>query len=579
MIRWLRAALQRPIVPYSARDRPSEMSEMPTERNVSSRTLFIGNNIDFLRGINSDSIDLIYSDPPHTLKRAYEVLLGGELKIGDLGDFQALDQEEWILLDEIERRSASTYDIINAARLGHSQDMAAYLTFMGARLIEMERVLKRNGSVYLHCRPDASHYLKALMDSTFGADQFISEVIWKGRTVHGRATKWGLSHDVILFYSGREGHVWNRFYLQYPREYWEKYYRYKDSRGRFQLVTLTSPGVRSGLAGSEWRRVNPSDVGRHWAVPQRLLQDEYPGRTGLKRLSPQDKLELLDEAGLIHWPVDGNIPRYKLYSHAVRGIPLQDVITDIDSIPVRSRERTQWPTQKPLALLERIISASSDPGDLVLDPFCGAGTTCLAAEKLERDWIGVEVSPGAADVLSRRMQRELSAAQRDRLVSGVGLRVISKPPVRTDLSSSGQSTERGTDTDGMNRLKNLLYDYQNRKCNGCGYEVPMHLLRLDQCGSDVRLDRNPIGSQQLLCHTCNRLKNLLYDYQNRKCNGCGYEVPMHLLRLDQCGSDVRLDRNPIGSQQLLCHTCNSIKGRQDMNYLELQLYKRGILRS
>ena len=513
-------------MPYSTRDRSSEMSEMPTKRNVSSRTLFIGNNIDFLQRINSDSIDLIYSDPPFTLKRVYEVLLGGGLRIGDLGNFLALDQEEWILLDEIERRSASTYDIINAARLGHSQDMAAYLTYMGARLIEMERILKPNGSIYLHCHPDYSHYLKAIMDSLFGADQFVSEVIWKRRTVHGRATKWGLSHDVILFYSGREGSVWNRLYLQYPREHWEKYYRYKDERGRFQLVTLTSPGLRSGLAGGEWRGVNPSDVGRHWAVPQRLLQDEYPGRTGLKRLSPQDKLELLDEAGLIHWPVDGNIPRYKLYSYAVRGIPLQDVITDIDPIPVRSRERTQWPTQKPLALLERIISVSSDPGDLVLDPFCGAGTTCLAAEKLERDWIGVEVSPGAADILSRRMQRELSAVQRDRLVSGVGLRVISKPPIRTDLSSSEQFTELGSDRDEMNRIKNLLYDYQNKKCNGCGFEVPMHLLRLDKCGSDVELDRNPTGPQQLLCLTC-----------------------------------------------------NSIKGRQDMNYLELQLYKRGILRS
>lgn len=499
---------------------------MTAEYNVESRTLFIGNNLDVLRGINSDSFDLIYLDPPFTAEQSYEVHFGETVSVWEFDDFWALDQTELNWLDEIEHRVAPVYDIINGARASHSERLAIYLTFMSVRLLELERVLKPGGSIYLHCDPNSSHYLKTVMDAIFGANQFVNEIVWKRTSSHGGAGKWGPIHDVILLYSGKEGRKWNRLYQEYPSGYWEKYYRYEDERGRYQLVTLTSASVKSGPAGSEWRGINPSDVGRHWAVPLRLLQKEHPERTDLKRLSPQEKLELLDEAELIHWPADGNIPRYKLYTDAVRGIPVQDVIMDINPIAGRSRERTRWPTQKPVALLERIIGTSSDPGDMVLDPFCGAGTTCVAAEKLGRSWVGIELSPNAANILPARFKRELPEIwEGDDSLSEDWLRVMNDPPIRTDLSVMGSSERDRPDLDEVVRTKEALFESQNGRCNGCRHQMPLHVLRLDQSARRARSDRNPLGSQQLLCRTC-----------------------------------------------------IFIKGGRDMDYLELHLYKRGILR-
>ena len=281
--------------------------------------------------------------------------------------------------------------------------MMAYLTMMAQRMVELHRVLKPTGSIYLHCDPTASHYLKLLLDAVFGPENFRNEIVWKRTGSHGGAKRWGPVHDVILFYSASNNIKWNRSFQRYSLEYINDYYRYEDKRGKFRLVTLTGAGTRTGDSGKEWRGVDPTESGRHWAVPLNSLQNAYPNRTDLDDLSTQDKLDLLDDAGLIHWPPRGRVPQQKRYIDEGEGVPIQDIISDINPIGAQARERLGYPTQKPEALLERIINASSNEGDVVLDPFCGCGTAVAAAERLNRRWIGIDITHLAITLIRHRM--------------------------------------------------------------------------------------------------------------------------------------------------------------------------------
>ena len=179
--------------------------------------------------------------------------------------------------------------------------MKSYLIMMAVRLLEMKRILKPTGSIYLHCDPTASHYLKSLMDSLFGAANFRNEIIWKRTGSHGGSRRYGPIHDVILFYSATQDYEWNRVYQDYSSEYLENYYRYEDERGRFRLVTLTGSGTRYGDSGLEWRGVNPTDSGRHWAVPRQAIEEAYPDRDDLSDLTVQERLDLLDS--LLDWSI------------------------------------------------------------------------------------------------------------------------------------------------------------------------------------------------------------------------------------------------------------------------------------
>ena len=487
--------------------------------NVPNRTIFTGDNLDILRGINSECVDLIYLDPPFKSDRTYAAPLDSEARGAEFDDVWTLDdmKQEWI--DEIEYRRPSLFHLINGARLSNGESMAGYLTFMSVRLLEMHRVLKDTGSIYLHCDPAASHYLKSLMDALFGPDHFRNEIIWKRTGSHGGARRWGPIHDTILFYSASTRCQWNRAYQDYTSDYLDDYYRYEDERGKYRLVTLTGTGIREGDSGLEWRSINPTDSGRHWAVPSTALQNAYPDRADLNQLTTQQKLDLLDEAGLVYWPPNGRVPRHKRYADEGRGVPIQDMVTDIRAIGLHARERTGWRTQKPLALLERIIRASSNPGDMVLDPFCGCATACIAAEKLGRQWIGIDKAPQAIEVLRGRATRELQ---------------IPMPEVEShsweDWTPTAQTvTPRRTD---------------------------LTLLHPANPQSD---------------------KELLYHSQNGKCKGCKYDLPLHVLTIDHISPRSRGGLDTITNIQLLCHTCNAIKGNRSMEYLREELHRRGIL--
>jgi len=277
---------------------------------------------------------------------------------------------------------------------------------MANRLIELHRVLKPTGSLYLHCDPTASHYLKIVLDGVFGKDGFKNEVIWQRTAAHGSARRWAPVHDIIHFVSKSDQYIWTNPSIPHHPNYISKHFRQTDKAGRrYQAISLTGAGKRNGESGQPWRGINPTNVGRHWAVPREILE-----RANLTGKTVQDRLDALDKAGLIYWPKDGDgTPRLIWYADELSGMAISDVWADVAPISAQAQERLGYPTQKPLALLERIISASSNEGDVVLDPFCGCGTAVHAAQKLGRKWIGIDITHLAIALIEKRLKDAFGA--------------------------------------------------------------------------------------------------------------------------------------------------------------------------
>ncbi len=355
--------------------------------------LFYGDNLSILREELADqSVDLVYLDPPFKSDQDYNVLFKerdgsrSAAQIKAFTDTWRWDQAAAVNFEQAVMAGGATAAAMEAFHnfLGPS-DMLAYLCMMAPRLVELRRVLKDTGSIYLHCDPTASHYLKMLMDAVFGAGNFRNEIVWKRTSAHSSANRYGPIHDALLFYSKTKSMKWNVVYTGYDSEYVEKFYRHKDDTGRkFRLSDLTGAGVRNGKTGRPWRGVDVTAKGRHW-------------------MFPPSQLDQLDRQGRIYWPPKGVMPAYKRFLDEMPGVPLQDVIVDIKPVPAQAAERLGYPTQKPVALLERIIKASSNPGDTVLDPFCGCGTTIDAAQKLGRRWVGIDVTHLAISLIKARL--------------------------------------------------------------------------------------------------------------------------------------------------------------------------------
>ncbi|MBA3964034.1 MAG: restriction endonuclease, partial [Chthoniobacterales bacterium] len=242
-------------------------------------------------------------------------------------------------------------------------------------------------SLYLHCDPTASHYLKIVLDGVFGKEMFRSEIIWKRTSAHSSAKRWGPVHDTIFFYARTDANLWTSIYTAYDEEYLRVFFDQTDAAGkRWKRTDLTGAGIRHGETGLPWKGIDITAKGRHWAVPP-------------------SELDKLDAKGRVHWPKkEDGMPRLKQYPEDLPGVPLQDLISDIRPMHNMSDERLGYPTQKPLALLERIISASSNEGDVVLDPFCGCGTAVHAAQNLKRKWIGIDITHLAISLIEKRLK-------------------------------------------------------------------------------------------------------------------------------------------------------------------------------
>jgi site-specific DNA-methyltransferase (adenine-specific) len=367
---------------------------------VETNALYYGDNLGILREyIPNESVDLVYLDPPFNSNRDYNVIFKDES--GRKSDAQILAFEDtWHWGPDAESQysyltntalnngkvPAPVSSIVAALRHGIGENqMLAYIVEMAVRLVELRRVLRPTGSLWLHCDPTASHYLRLVLDAIFGPENFQNEIIWKRTTAHSDSKRAGRIHDVLLFYARSEDHVWNKVHQEYDEEYVAKYYHYKEPSGRQYAsgdVAAAGPGPARMFNGV----LRDPPPGSHWRFTQ-------------------EKLDHYIAEGRIFFTANG-FPRYKRYLDEMEGTPLQDLWADKAVQPVVSwsKEGLGYPTQKPVGLLERIVKASSNPGDLVLDPFCGCGTALVASQKLGRKWVGIDVTYLSIAVMKARLR-------------------------------------------------------------------------------------------------------------------------------------------------------------------------------
>ena len=333
---------------------------------IDTRVIYCGDNLEQLKKLPENCVDLIYIDPPFNSNRNYEVFWG------ETKEKRAFDD-----------RHASTQ---------------AYIEFMRPRCLELHRVLKSTGSFYFHCDWHASHYVKIMLDQIFGENQFHTEIIWKRTSAKGLAFRsFPNNHDIIFYYTKNADYVFNRQYLSHNEEYIKNFYKYvePETGRRYRLDNLANPNKDRPNLTYEFLGVT-----RVWRWTKERMQEAY-------------------EKGLVIQTKPGTVPAYKRYLDEQEGIPVDSVWTDIPPVQSQSEERLGYPTQKPLALLDRIIKASSNPNDIVLDAFCGCGTALVAAENLNRQWIGIDVSPTACRVMAKRL-RDICGMKEDEKLWKIG---------------------------------------------------------------------------------------------------------------------------------------------------------------
>jgi adenine specific DNA methylase Mod len=371
--------------------------------SVAPNHLYYGDNLDVLRRhIADESVDLVYLDPPFNSNRSYNVLFRGRSGTESQAQIEAFD-DTWTWSQDAERLftellagdlPVAVKDALEALRrLLGDNDVLAYLVMMTVRLAELRRVLKKSGSLVLHCDPTASHYIKIILDAIFRPDRFRNEIVWRRTSVKGDArTRFGRNHDILLVYSKGDNPVFNRLTVAHSDEYRARFrFNDNDGRGMYRDGPLDSPNLRKNLK-YEYRGSAPPENG--WRV----------SREEMERLDRDNRLIMPKRPG-------GRIWR-KLYLQEQPGVPLGDVWADIAPINSRAAERLGYPTQKPLEMLERVILSMSNTGDVILDPFAGSGTAIDAAQKLGRRWIGIDITTLAVDLIDARLRHAYSESIR-----------------------------------------------------------------------------------------------------------------------------------------------------------------------
>ena len=429
-----------------------------------------------MRGMNSQSVDLIYLDPPFNSNRDYAAPIGSEAAGAAFKDTWTLEDVDEAWHGEIAERQPALYAIIDAAGMAQGKGMKSYLIMMAVRLLEMKRLLKDTGSIYLHCDPTASHYLKMLMDAVFGKSAHRGEVTWKRTNTHNDAKHtFPNVADVILFYAMPRA-VFNPVYEPHSQDYIDKFYRHDDGDGRgpYQLDNMASPNPRPNMM-YDWKG---------------YLHPPKGWRYQTKRMTE------LDNENRIYYPTksDGSLdhskrPRLKRYLREQKGAVIGNVWVDVAPIAAHSKESTKYPTQKPLALLDRIIRTSSNEGDVVLDPFCGCATALVAADRLERQWVGIDLSELAAKLVLKRL-RDDRGPLFDSVIHRTDI------PTRTDLG----------ELPNYRTHKHTLFGRQEGICAGCLTLFPFRNFTIDHVIPRSKGGSDHIDNLQLLCAACNSSK-------------------------------------------------------------------------
>ena len=411
--------------------------------NIENRSLFIGDNLDIMKGIDSGIIDLIYLDPPYNTKKQYKAPIGSPAEGAYFKDIWTDEDIENEWHGTVAELNEELYSMIQASEKIYDKSMKIYLMSMTIRLFEMKRILKDTGSIYLHCDPTASHYLKLVMDSIFGKDNFRNEIVW-GYAPNGRAPKlrFHRKHDIILVYGKNFNNgIFNHQYTEITAE----------TRARFTEI---------------------DENGR-----------KYYSR---KRVTPEENRAYLDQN---------------------RGRPISDCWVDIPVLIKTANEHTGYPTQKPVTLLERIIKASSNEGDIILDPFCGCATACVAAERLDRRWIGIDISESAATITKLRLDEETQQLRIDGLDPFNDVKIHYNPPIRTDLiEKNTYNLKQNKIKINPKKYKQELFGEQEGCCNGCGYPFYFRNMTIDHIVPQSQGGTHTKENLQLLCGACNSTK-------------------------------------------------------------------------
>ncbi len=474
--------------------------------NWENRTLFHGDNLPFLRAMNSESVDLIATDPPFNKGRDFHATpdsLADGASFQDRWSWDRDVHQEWV--DQITDDFPRLMHVIQGSRYSYGDDMGAFLCFMAVRLLEMRRILKNTGSLYLHCDATASHYLKELLDAIFGKKQFRNEIIWKRNTSHNSGHQFGRIHDTLLFYSYGKKWTWNNTHAAMYSP--EQLSRFKpDADGRLckgDDLTAARPDSDSGKF--TWRGTKPGPS-RGWAYEIKDLERMWEEGRILTKKNGSPRL-------------DGK----KVYLDELQGPRTQSIWDDISKIPNTSSERFGYATQKPLALYERIILSSSHKGDVVLDPFCGCATTLVAAERQKRQWVGIDIWNKAHDAVVKRLQSEgladPSGYTGGKLFSEGQMTCATVPPTRDDdgleavpfLKTKLKVDEpKGRKMSRQEMLNFLLHKY-GMQCQGCGRRFDdERYLELDHNTPRSDGGLNHISNRILLCGPYNKAKSNKY---------------------------------------------------------------------
>jgi site-specific DNA-methyltransferase (adenine-specific) len=411
-----------------------------TAKQKTSNTLYTNDNLYVLSGLSSELVDLIYLDPPFNTKRMYSAPVGSKAAGSSFKDMWTWQDVDEYYLDSLADNFPALAKYIASVGAVHSKPMMAYLTYMAQRMVEMHRILKDTGSIYLHCDPTASHYLKSLLDGILGKNNFRSEIVWCYKDGANSKKYYNKKHDVILFYTKGNKYVFNyeTIYRELSDSTVNKY-KHEDEKGKYRLMgrgIVGSPIKSARDINPKWENSNPELTYRHYLKEGALPLDWF----------------------------------------------------EMPPINQSSKERTGYPTQKPLVLLKRIILASSNEGDIVLDPFCGCATTCVAAQQLGRKWIGIDIEKQAVRILIERLSDDAGLFK--------DFVATDQIPKRSDIKEVQPSET----------IKQRLYKEQDGKCNACGVDMEIRHLEIDHIIPVAKGGGDYYENYQLLCGNCNKIK-------------------------------------------------------------------------